>query len=106
MGIKMSETTMQTISVQDKVAEVLGDQAEFTPYQVANLCNQLLAFFQVEKEIPTMMAYNYCKNGLIKSHKSTRQTKKGKVVDSVVVNSEDAQAWLTKYVSKNVLALT
>jgi hypothetical protein len=100
----MSETTTTTapVSLEDKINEVLGEGDKFTPYKVANAVNSLFESFGVSKQIPTMMAYNYCKNGLIKGvSKTTVATKKG-TREAVSVSREGAVAWISKYVTKNL----
>lgn len=97
----MSETTT-TLSLDSMIDEQLGEGDQFTPYKVAAAVNRLFEAKGVDKRIPTMMAYNYCKNGLIKGvSKSTVPTKKG-TREAVFVSREGAVEWITKYVSKNL----
>jgi hypothetical protein len=105
MGIIMSETSTASVvpqTLEDKINEVLGEGAEFTPYAVANAVNSLFSAFGVEKEIPTQMAYNYCNNGLIKATVRTVETKKGGTRTAKFVSRENAIEWINKYVSKNL----
>src|SRR3954464_8724890 len=86
----------------DETIEAAFTEDNYTPYQVIEKVNSLLSHFQVDKELPTQMAYNYVNQGLIKAQRVERMTKKGKKVSAWNVTRENAVAWATKYVTKNL----
>jgi hypothetical protein len=86
----------------DETIEAAFTEDNYTPYQVIEVVNSLFSHFGVDKVLPTQMAYNYVRQGLIKADRVERMTKKDKRVAAWNVSRENAVAWATKYVSKNL----
>lgn len=87
-----TEETVTDVAVTEAIETSLGSQQFFSPYELIRVLNGLTG-----RNLPTQMAYNYVRKGLIKSQ--NRRTETGKTVK--VVSREVAAEWLTKYVSKN-----
>ncbi len=98
----MSEQTTETTETELTLDDFLGEKTSFTPYEVAGIVNDLLEAAGSDKTIPPQMAYQYVTKGYIKGTRSERTTKGGKVVQAWSVSREDAEAWITKYVKKQL----
>jgi hypothetical protein len=75
-----------------KLGASKGGEYHMTPYAVIRKLNQLTG-----SNYPTQMGYNYVRNGLIPATK---------VAGKWTVKSEDADAWIQKFVTKNGLKVT
>jgi len=81
----------------EAIAEAIGSQEDFTPYEAAKVASKLRNTYVREQ-----MLYQYVAKGRIASHKGERQVKKeGAGPREVkVIDAADLADWLRKYLTK------